>query len=63
MTRLSAGGCGFKQALIRQARLEKARRVLDLGCGTATLTLRIQLLYSYTEVVGIDGDPNTTTRL
>lgn len=47
----------FKQALIRQARLEKARQVLDLGCGTATLTLRMKLLYPYTEVVGIDGDP------
>ncbi|MEM2905772.1 MAG: hypothetical protein QW587_08595 [Candidatus Bathyarchaeia archaeon] len=29
----------FKPRLVEQARIEKGRRVLDLGCGTATLTI------------------------
>ena len=47
----------FKQALIRQARLAKNQRVLDLGCGTATLTLLIKQAQPETQVTGLDGDP------
>lgn len=47
----------FKQALVRQARLAKNHRVLDLGCGTATLTLIIKQSFPNTEVTGLDGDP------
>ncbi len=27
----------FKQALVRQARIQDGQRILDLGCGTGTL--------------------------
>ncbi|NOH02613.1 MAG: methyltransferase domain-containing protein [Chloroflexi bacterium] len=47
----------FKQALIRQARVMKGHRVLDLGCGTATLTLMIKQAHTDAEVTGLDGDP------
>ena len=47
----------FKQALVRQARVARGHRVLDLGCGTATLTLLIKQAYPEAEVTGLDGDP------
>lgn len=47
----------FKQALIRQARVKKGHRVLDLGCGTGTLTLMIKQAHPEAEVSGLDGDP------
>lgn len=47
----------FKQALVRQARVKMGHRVLDLGCGTATLTLLIKQAYPEAEVIGLDGDP------
>ncbi len=47
----------FKQALVQQARVVKGHRVLDLGCGTATLTLLIKQAQPAAEVTGLDGDP------
>jgi ubiquinone/menaquinone biosynthesis C-methylase UbiE len=47
----------FKQALVQQARVAKGHRVLDLGCGTATLTLLIKQAHPEAEVTGLDGDP------
>lgn len=47
----------FKQALVRQAKVENGHRVLDLGCGTATLTLMIKQAHPEAEVTGLDGDP------
>ena len=46
----------FKQALVRQARVAKTYRILDLGCGTATLTLLIKQTHPETQVTGLDGD-------
>lgn len=48
----------FKRTLVEQARCEKCYRVLDLGCGTATLTLLIKKTYPEAGVVGLDGDPD-----
>lgn len=47
----------FKQALVQQAQVAKGHRVLDLGCGTATLTLLIKQAHPEAEVTGLDGDP------
>jgi ubiquinone/menaquinone biosynthesis C-methylase UbiE len=47
----------FKRSLIEQMRIEKGNRVLDLGCGTATLTILIKKAHPDAEVIGLDGDP------
>ncbi len=46
----------FKRRLVEQARIAKGHRVLDLGCGTATLTILIKKAHPGAEVMGIDGD-------
>ncbi|URD53439.1 class I SAM-dependent methyltransferase [Chroococcidiopsis sp. CCNUC1] len=50
------GEFAFKRQLVRQAGIEKGNRVLDLGCGTATLTLLIKKTHPEAKVVGLDGD-------
>lgn len=57
VVRLTTRENAFKKALIEQARLEDALRVLDLACGTGTLTVLIKNAAPQAEVVGIDGDP------
>ncbi len=47
----------FKHRLVEQMRLEKSHRVLDLGCGTATLTILIKKTYPEVEIIGLDIDP------
>ena len=47
----------FKGRLVEQMNLEKGQRVLDVGCGTATLTLLLKKTHPDAEVTGIDGDP------
>lgn len=47
----------FKRRLIEQTRIKSGHRVLDLGCGTATLTLLIKKMHPEATVVGLDGDP------
>ncbi|MBI3998708.1 MAG: methyltransferase domain-containing protein [Armatimonadetes bacterium] len=47
----------FKPRLIQQARIQPGHRVLDLGCGTATLAILIKKAHPDAEVVGLDGDP------
>ncbi len=46
----------FKQALIRQANIEPGQHVLDLACGTGTLSIWIKEAYPQTDVLGVDGD-------
>jgi ubiquinone/menaquinone biosynthesis C-methylase UbiE len=46
----------FKLRLIQQAKIHPGMRVLDLGCGTGTLTILIKQLHPDAEVVGMDGD-------
>jgi len=47
----------FKPKLVEQARIEKGHRVLDIGCGTGTLTILIKKANPEAEVIGLDADP------
>jgi ubiquinone/menaquinone biosynthesis C-methylase UbiE len=47
----------FKRRLVEQAELAAGQRVLDLGCGTATLTLLAKHAHPDADVTGVDGDP------
>ncbi|MDO8686508.1 MAG: methyltransferase domain-containing protein, partial [Clostridiales bacterium] len=47
----------IKNSLVQQANIEKDKRILDLGCGTATLTILIKKFHPDAEVIGLDGDP------
>ncbi len=51
------GGDSLKRPLIEQAALVPGLRVLDIGCGTGSLTLLIKRLHPDVEVVGLDPDP------
>lgn len=47
----------FKTQLVTQADIRAGDRVLDLGCGTATLAILIKSRCPGATVVGLDGDP------
>src|SRR5712692_4242664 len=46
----------FKRRLVEQAGIKDGFRVLDLGCGTATLTIQVKQAHPGTDVIGLDGD-------
>jgi SAM-dependent methyltransferase len=46
----------FKRQLVVDANIQSHERVLDLGCGTATLTTLIKTMHPDANVVGVDGD-------
>ena len=47
----------FKKALVAEAKIKPGHRVLDLACGTATLTILIKNTQPQAAVIGFDGDP------
>ena len=47
----------FKRRLVAQANIRPGSRVLDLGCGTGTLTILVKRIIPEAEVTGLDGDP------
>jgi len=47
----------FKRRLLGYATIAPGHHVLDLGCGTATLTILTKRLHPQAEVIGLDGDP------
>ncbi len=56
VVRLTTRENTFKRALADQARIEANHRVLDLACGTATLTILLKHSQPQAEIIGIDGD-------
>lgn len=54
--RVTLKGEKFKALLIEQARITPGQRVLDLGCGTATLTIMLKRQCPDATVVGLDAD-------
>jgi ubiquinone/menaquinone biosynthesis C-methylase UbiE len=47
----------LKTLLVEQVGIQPGHRVLDLGCGTATLTMMLKRACPGATVVGLDGDP------
>ncbi len=47
----------FKRRLLAEAGLHAGQRVLDLGCGTGTLTVMAKEQYPTANLTGLDGDP------
>ncbi len=47
----------FKRRLAREANVQPCMSVLDLGCGTGTLTVMLKEAYPNASVTGLDGDP------
>jgi len=47
----------FKRRLIDQALVAPGHRVLDLGCGTGTLTIMLKQAHPEATIIGLDGDP------
>jgi len=52
----------FKSLLLAQARIAPAQKVLDLGCGTGTLTLLAVAVQPGAEFLGVDVDPEILAR-
>lgn len=52
----------FKSSLLQQAHLQPGQRVLDLACGTATLTIAAKQAAPDAHIIGVDGDPEILER-
>jgi ubiquinone/menaquinone biosynthesis C-methylase UbiE len=52
----------LRGGLLEQAALQPAYRVLDVGCGTGTLAIRIKQEHPTITVIGVDPDPKALAR-
>lgn len=57
VVRLTTRERSVKSALIDYARVPDGATVLDLGCGTGTLTIWLKQQYPSSRVIGLDADP------
>ena len=57
VVRVTTREATFKRALLAQAQLASGQQVLDLACGTATLTVAAKQQVPGIEITGLDGDP------
>jgi ubiquinone/menaquinone biosynthesis C-methylase UbiE len=48
----------FKNLLIEQFQNKNPNNILDVGCGTGTLTIQMKKHYPEARLVGLDGDDN-----
>jgi len=51
----------FKRILISQANIQPEMKVLDLGCGTGTMTIMLKQGVPQAKVIGLDGDKEVLT--
>lgn len=56
------GGDSVLKTLLAQARILPGHRVLDIGCGTGTLAVRIKRSFPGVDVTGLDPDPHALDR-
>ena len=61
LVKLMGGGSAHRQ-LIDQAHLQPGQRILEIGCGTGTLTILVKTLHPAVEIVGLDPDPKALDR-
>lgn len=57
MMKYAARESTFKPQLVKQANIKKDQRILDIGCGTATLTILVKKVHPESQVIGLDADP------
>jgi len=51
-----------RQELVAAANVEPGHHILDIGCGTGTLVVKLKRQYPSAHVVGIDPDPKVLRR-
>ena len=56
------GGDSARKLLAERAGLHAGQRILEVGCGTGTLTLMIKRLQPGVEAAGMDPDPKALAR-
>jgi ubiquinone/menaquinone biosynthesis C-methylase UbiE len=61
MLRLSFPEQALKAELIAQAHIQPSQHILDIGCGTGTLSLMIKQAHPDAVVYGLDVDPQILT--
>ena len=57
VVRLTTRERSVKRALIENARVPQGATVVDLGCGTGTLTIAIKERHPDATIIGLDADP------
>ncbi len=62
VVRMTTREATFKAELLAQAGIETNHRVLDLGCGTGTLSIAVKQKHPHAEVYGLDADRDILNR-